>query len=407
MTDVAEMIVARPARPRREDGVGGGRRRAESRHRRHPPAGGHGVDRGAPRGDRGVRGRRPGAADRDPRRLHGHGRPRLDPPAQRALRREEVPTRRCWRSAARSRSRRSAATSSRRSTTTRCSRTSPSSTRRSRARRRCPGCSSGPSPARSRSRGVAILTLPGDVGALEVPSDAPEPHFVSAPACVAPDASTIAQAAAAIDAAGSVAMLVGLGAREAREGVLALADRLAAPMILSLKAKEGLEADNPFEVGQNGLIGNPAAYAALADAELLLLVGTDFPYRDWLPTGKAVVQIDRRGAHIGRRIAVTHPDRRRRGPRGRRAARPGCGQAGPVVPRGVAREVRGLEEAAAAAGRTGLRRHRDREGPQPARQPGGADPTPRHSPRRSTATPRRTRSSPPTPACRRSGSLAS
>ena len=158
-----------------------------------------------------------------------------------------------------------------------------------------------------QAQGVAVLSIPGDVGALAVPDDAPGAHFVSVAGRCAPDPEALEQAAAALDAAGTVAMLVGIGAREAREGVLALADRLGAPMVLSLKAKEGLEADNPYEVGQNGLIGNPAAYAALADADLLLLIGTDFPYRDWLPTGKTVVQIDRRGEHVGRRIAVRHP----------------------------------------------------------------------------------------------------
>lgn len=65
-----------------------------------------------------------------------------------------------------------------------------------------------------------------------------------------------------------------------------------------------LERDNLFQVGQSGLIGNPAAVKALDDCDLLLMVGTDFPYSDWYPTGKTVVQIDARGAHIGRRTAV-------------------------------------------------------------------------------------------------------
>jgi pyruvate dehydrogenase (quinone) len=86
--------------------------------------------------------------------------------------------------------------------------------------------------------------------------------------------------------------------------VLALADRLAAPMVLTLKAKEGLERENRFEVGQSGLIGNPAAQNAFESCDLLLMIGTDFPYRDWYPSGKRVVQIDHRAGHIGRRTAV-------------------------------------------------------------------------------------------------------
>jgi thiamine pyrophosphate-dependent acetolactate synthase large subunit-like protein len=99
--------------------------------------------------------------------------------------------------------------------------------------------------------------------------------------------------------------------RHAREQVLALADRLAAPTVLTLKAKEGLERDNRFEVGQSGLIGNPAAQHAFESCDLLLMLGTDFPYSDWDPTGKRVVQVDHReSGHLKRR-----PDRRiRTGP---------------------------------------------------------------------------------------------
>lgn len=152
-------------------------------------------------------------------------------------------------------------------------------------------------------RGVAVLTVPGDVGDLELPKDTPLPRVVrSRPATVA-DPDDVA-AAARLLADGPVTLLVGQGAREAREQVLALADRLKAPVVLSLKAKEGLEADNPFEVGQSGLIGNPAASQAFEDCRTLFLVGTDFPYRDWLPEGKQVVQLDVAGERIGRRIPV-------------------------------------------------------------------------------------------------------
>ncbi len=153
-------------------------------------------------------------------------------------------------------------------------------------------------------RGVAVLTLPGDVGALDLPRKTPESRFIAPPARVIPDADALDAAATRINAAGKVTLLVGIGARDARNDVLALAERLAAPMVLTLKAKEGLERDNPYQVGQTGLIGNPAARKALDDGELLLMLGTDFPYRDWYPEGKVVVQIDTRGAHIGRRTQV-------------------------------------------------------------------------------------------------------
>ncbi|MGH2894472.1 MAG: thiamine pyrophosphate-dependent enzyme, partial [Solirubrobacteraceae bacterium] len=109
-----------------------------------------------------------------------------------------------------------------------------------------------------------------------------------------------------IDGAHRVTMLVGHGARHARTEVLQLADRLAAPMVLTLGAKPGLEADNSYAVGQSGLIRNPAAQRAFDRCDLLLMLGTDFPYTDWYPKGKEVIQVDRRSGHIGRRPAVDH-----------------------------------------------------------------------------------------------------
>ncbi len=100
-----------------------------------------------------------------------------------------------------------------------------------------------------------------------------------------------------------VTLLVGQGARHARDEVLQLADALGAPMVLTLKAKEGFEDDNPFEIGQSGLIGNPATAEAFAACDVLFLVGTDFPYREFYPKDTVVVQLDSRGQHIGRRTA--------------------------------------------------------------------------------------------------------
>lgn len=155
-------------------------------------------------------------------------------------------------------------------------------------------------------RGVAVLTLPGDVGGLDLPKHTPVPVFLDARPTVVPAAAAVQAAAEAINAAGPVALLVGHGAREAREQVLLLAERLAAPMVLSLKAKDGLERDNRYQIGQSGLLGNHATKIAFDGCEVLFLLGTDFPYRDFLPTGKTVVQLDLRGEHIGRRTPVDH-----------------------------------------------------------------------------------------------------
>ncbi|MFF7159025.1 thiamine pyrophosphate-dependent enzyme [Streptomyces sp. NPDC008139] len=152
-------------------------------------------------------------------------------------------------------------------------------------------------------KGVAVLSVPGDIGEKELSTDRPARFSLTTPT-TRPDEDAVRAAADLLDRAGRVTLLVGRGARGARDQVMALADRLAAPMVLTLKAKEGFEGDNPFQVGQTGLIGNPAAASALQDADTLLLLGTDFPYRDWYPEGRTVVQVDTEPTHIGRRVPV-------------------------------------------------------------------------------------------------------
>ncbi|QUC57169.1 pyruvate oxidase [Streptomyces sp. A2-16] len=153
-------------------------------------------------------------------------------------------------------------------------------------------------------KGVAVLTVPGDLGDQELTADRSARFSLNAPVS-RPDESAVRRAAELLDRSERVTLLVGEGARAARDDVLTLADRLAAPMVLTLKAKAGFEGDaNPFQVGQTGLIGNPAAASALQDADTLLLLGTDFPYRDWYPEGRTVVQVDTDATHIGRRVPV-------------------------------------------------------------------------------------------------------
>lgn len=152
--------------------------------------------------------------------------------------------------------------------------------------------------------GVSVLSIPGDVGGTEV--DVPPVRVAAGPPAARPDDNAIIRAAELIDAADKVTILAGIGSRTARLGVLELAGRLGAPIVATLRAKELYDWDNPFNVGQNGLIGNPAASSAFRECDLLLMIGTDFPYREWYPTGATIVQIDAVGEHIGRRAPVDH-----------------------------------------------------------------------------------------------------
>lgn len=153
-------------------------------------------------------------------------------------------------------------------------------------------------------RGVAVLTLPGDVGPMEVPDGTAPARSFSNTSRSRPGDDLIRQAATLIGEASKVTILAGIGSRDARDDVLQLADLLGAPIVATLRAKEIYDWDNPFDIGQNGLIGNPAAAAAFENCDLLLMVGTDFPYRDWYPDDTKAIQIDIAGSHIGRRTGV-------------------------------------------------------------------------------------------------------
>lgn len=148
-----------------------------------------------------------------------------------------------------------------------------------------------------------MLTVPGDLGDQELSDDRAARFALDRPV-TRPDDPALARAAELLNAADRVTLLVGRGARAARAEVLRTAEALAAPMVLTLKAKEGFEGDNEFQVGQTGLIGNPAAAHALDSGDALLMLGTDFPYRDWYPKGCKVVQVDTREEHLGRRVPV-------------------------------------------------------------------------------------------------------
>ncbi len=108
-----------------------------------------------------------------------------------------------------------------------------------------------------------------------------------------------------IEDANKVAIFGGDGCRDARDEVLQLAAKLKAPVGYSFRGKQWLEHDNPNAVGMTGLLGYGGAYKAIHDADLLLMLGTDFPFSEFLPGGSVKkVQIDKNPKHIGRRTAV-------------------------------------------------------------------------------------------------------
>jgi pyruvate dehydrogenase (quinone) len=149
--------------------------------------------------------------------------------------------------------------------------------------------------------GVGVIVLPGDVAGMEVPSDGSPRSLQACLAKMRPCDGELSQLADMINSAKKIAMFCGIGCAGAHDEVIALADKLKAPVGHSYRGKPFVEYDNPFDVGMNGLLGFGGAYAAVHECDLLLLLGTDFPYENFLPTKTKIVQLDIRPGRLGRR----------------------------------------------------------------------------------------------------------
>ena len=157
-------------------------------------------------------------------------------------------------------------------------------------------------------RGVSVVVIPGDIALKPAKNSyVPKPQTLlpKAPVAVPPqeDIDTLANL---LNGQGRVTLFCGSGCAGAHDQVIALAEKLKAPVVHALKGKEFVEYDNPYDVGMTGLIGFSSGYYAMKDCDILLMLGTDFPYRQFYPTGSGVqiAQIDIRPGQIGRRAAV-------------------------------------------------------------------------------------------------------
>jgi pyruvate dehydrogenase (quinone) len=157
-------------------------------------------------------------------------------------------------------------------------------------------------------RGVSVVVIPGDVALLPA-SAAPTAKTASllpvAPS-MAPAQHAIIQLAALLNGGKRVTLLCGSGCQGAHDLLLTLGERLQSPMVHALRGKEHVEWDNPYDVGMTGLIGFSSGYYAMLDCDVLLMLGTDFPYRQFYPQGSGVriAQVDVRAENIGRRTSV-------------------------------------------------------------------------------------------------------
>jgi pyruvate dehydrogenase (quinone) len=152
--------------------------------------------------------------------------------------------------------------------------------------------------------GVAVLVVPGELFLADAPAGKTLRPVTRAFSHVRPDAASLARAAEVLNAGRRVTILAGAGCQGAHDEAVALADALKAPMVHALRGKEFLEYDNPYDVGLTGLIGYSSGYRAMEHCDTLLMLGTDFPYRQFYPEDVPVVQVDVRGEQIGKRIPV-------------------------------------------------------------------------------------------------------
>lgn len=152
-------------------------------------------------------------------------------------------------------------------------------------------------------RGVGMVILPGDICAMEVPDGARDPLHTHRPE-LRPSDTALDEAAEVINRAERIVIFGGEGTREARDEVLELSKRLKAPVGYAFRGKDVLEADNPNAVGMTGLLGWGGAAGALGSCDCLILLGTDFPYRPFLPTKPDIIQVDDSTRRLGRRAKV-------------------------------------------------------------------------------------------------------
>ncbi|HEV3080869.1 MAG TPA: ubiquinone-dependent pyruvate dehydrogenase [Gemmataceae bacterium] len=150
-------------------------------------------------------------------------------------------------------------------------------------------------------RGVAVIVLSGDVSAMATSSDTGAFGPVTASPLVRPADADLARLADLLNKGRKVALFCGIGCAGAHDEVVALADKLKAPVGYSFRGKEWVEYDNPCAVGMTGLLGWGAAYKAMHECDVLLLLGTDFPYETFMPTNPKIAQIDIRAERLGRR----------------------------------------------------------------------------------------------------------
>ncbi|UPG70955.1 ubiquinone-dependent pyruvate dehydrogenase [Roseomonas gilardii subsp. gilardii] len=153
-------------------------------------------------------------------------------------------------------------------------------------------------------RGVAVVVIPGDVAMKPAAAPATTTALLPMAPVVRPAEGPLEALAEMLNGASKVTLLCGRGCRDAHGALLQLAEVLKAPIVHALGGKEFVEYDNPYDVGMTGLIGFSSGYHAMENCEALLMLGTDFPYRQFYPQKAKIAQVDIRPENLGRRTRL-------------------------------------------------------------------------------------------------------
>lgn len=153
-------------------------------------------------------------------------------------------------------------------------------------------------------RGVAVIGLPGDLSGKSEEAPLSSPLTFDTQPAICPSASELHQLAGLLNDHSNITLFCGIGAKDAHTELIELSQRLHAPIAYSFKSKMEIQYDNPYEVGMTGLLGMPSGYESMHAADVLLMLGTDFPYTQFLPTHNKIVQIDINAERLGRRAKL-------------------------------------------------------------------------------------------------------
>jgi len=155
-------------------------------------------------------------------------------------------------------------------------------------------------------RGVSVIALPGDVALRDAVEQQPRLRFSEPKPKVCPSDDEITMLARVLNQSKKITIFGGAGCAGAHAELIEVARKLNAPIVHAMRGKEFIEYDNPFDVGMTGLLGFSSGYHAMMNCEVLLMIGTDFPYQQFFPKDATIIQIDLRGEQLGRRTKLDY-----------------------------------------------------------------------------------------------------